>query len=433
MNHKLIFFLVLGLCVPVGCQTRSSLSKGNESRKDPTVKPSAKSIVPVNAEARKEMLTRAVTWIGTDRQGRSLKEGPLQPKAHNRFSHNQDFRCKFLEPDPQDPPGGRTAKFFCVDEKDRDFKVKYQGKGVALQNGQPPPVEQIRREMMTSTENGRPGAPFELNSGVFGEVLATRFLWALGFPVDSVYPVRVTCDNCPPRPWRYLTDFFDRNDTSKPFKPGPRDSFVFLDSLIEVKLKMRKIEEFDAQGWSFNDDYPFVNEETKVQREALALLAAFIQHSDNKADNNRFVCLDDDDTIGKTTCDKPLLMLQDLGVTFGMGLGEPSRAARTANLEAFKKAPIWKDPNQCITQVFGIPSGVDVIKPVSEAARKFLVEKFDLVSDQDLRDMVEAANLENNFDRTTKLRVPTDTDDWVKTIKSRMDSLRAHKCPEKTP
>ena len=35
------------------------------------------------------------------------------------------------------------------------------------------------------------------NGEVFGEVLATRLLWALGFSADRMYPVNVICRGCP--------------------------------------------------------------------------------------------------------------------------------------------------------------------------------------------------------------------------------------------
>ena len=35
------------------------------------------------------------------------------------------------------------------------------------------------------------------NGEVFGEVLASRLLWALGFGAERVYPVRIVCKGCP--------------------------------------------------------------------------------------------------------------------------------------------------------------------------------------------------------------------------------------------
>ena len=35
------------------------------------------------------------------------------------------------------------------------------------------------------------------NGEVYGEVLATRLLWVLGFGADAMYPVNVICRGCP--------------------------------------------------------------------------------------------------------------------------------------------------------------------------------------------------------------------------------------------
>ena len=37
------------------------------------------------------------------------------------------------------------------------------------------------------------------NGEVYGEVAATRLLWALGFGADTMYPVKVLCRKCPLR------------------------------------------------------------------------------------------------------------------------------------------------------------------------------------------------------------------------------------------
>ena len=42
----------------------------------------------------------------------------------------------------------------------------------------------------------------ENNGEVFAEVAASRLFWALGFPVDRIYPVKVLCRNCPPDPFK---------------------------------------------------------------------------------------------------------------------------------------------------------------------------------------------------------------------------------------
>ena len=44
------------------------------------------------------------------------------------------------------------------------------------------------------------------NGEVYAEVAATRLLWALGFPADRNYPVRVVCAGCSEDPARRRED-----------------------------------------------------------------------------------------------------------------------------------------------------------------------------------------------------------------------------------
>lgn len=52
----------------------------------------------------------------------------------------------------------------------------------------------------------------------------------------------------------------------------------------------------------------------RAHRDALKLLAAFMQHTDSKADNQVLLCVDE-----SRECEEPVLMIGDLGLTFGRG------------------------------------------------------------------------------------------------------------------
>ena len=74
------------------------------------------------------------------------------------------------------------------------------------------------------------------NGEVYGEVAATRLLWALGFGADWMYPVRVVCRRCP-------ADFRGTalRDGSQEFDPA----------VIERKMAGT---EFPAEeGWSWKE------------------------------------------------------------------------------------------------------------------------------------------------------------------------------------
>jgi hypothetical protein len=79
------------------------------------------------------------------------------------------------------------------------------------------------------------------------------------------------------------------------------------------------METSENSGWAFSEldelgpDSP---KDVRTQRDALKLLASFIQHSDSKPSNQRILCPPGQE-IGTTGCRAPVLLIQDLGITFG--------------------------------------------------------------------------------------------------------------------
>jgi hypothetical protein len=148
---------------------------------------------------RREIVSRAMAYSDdhpAQRGERSLLVGPKQferekgdwdRKSHREFPFNQQMTCEYLAPWKDNKPGGKTPKFFCRysyknksgETKSMKLKVKYDSEDV--QN---------------------------INVGVYGETLATRLLWALGFPSDTVFPVQMRCQGCPKEPWRHITAYW---------------------------------------------------------------------------------------------------------------------------------------------------------------------------------------------------------------------------------
>ena len=50
---------------------------------------------------------------------------------------------------------------------------------------------------------------------------------------------------------------------------------------------------------------------------SLKLLAVFLQHTDTKTEQQRLLCVDEPDLEHPQRCQQPLLMLDDVGLTFG--------------------------------------------------------------------------------------------------------------------
>src|SRR5688500_6415807 len=77
---------------------------------------------------------------------------------------------------------------------------------------------------------------------------------------------------------------------------------------IERKPPGGAVETPAVEGWSWWELDTI--ERPRAEPDAFRLLAVFLAHWDNKAENQRLVCLD-------AACSRPLAMMQDVGATFG--------------------------------------------------------------------------------------------------------------------
>ncbi len=442
----------------------SPVAKGTPEAK-PHCKPK-NCIIPKSNEERSEYINLAETMLAPPGKDRSLLAGPKPDSIPFKISPNgeRQIECTFIEPKTDDALNGKSPKFDCEirdGSKNRKLRVKYQNP--KLNDG---------------------NQSIEPNEGIWGETLATRLLWAMGFAADAVYPAKVICKNCPPMPWLYLQvrqnsadlEFnvsqceFSKKENAEDATSGPetdaqcqlaaetlnpanRMILEIPDAVIEVKSDFRKIEQHDHQGWSW-DEFDTVTEKIhspnslRAQRDALALVATFIQHADNKAEQQRLVCLDSKSE--DTHCSQPLLMLQDVGMTFGAGVlkvvPEPGmarseisklhRAAKsqsTASLKGFRSAPIWSDNSQCITDLRYKPNtGAPANKKISEAGRKLFVQRMALLTEKDLTDLFTVANIERRSEKISdggNERLVT-VSDWVNAFQTKFNEIQNHVCPE---
>jgi hypothetical protein len=114
----------------------------------------------------------------------------------------------------------------------------------------------------------------------------------------------------------------------------------------------------------------------------LRLLAVLLGHWDNKANNQRLVCLGEKRSSDK--CRRPLAMIQDLGGTFG-----PNKL----NLTAWAATPIWSDAATCSVSMKKLPYGGSTFPDVTitEGGRRFLADRLRKLSSQQVRDLFEGA------------------------------------------
>ena len=184
----------------------------------------------------------------------------------------------------------------------------------------------------------------EENGEIYSEVAASRLLWALGFGADRVYPVKVVCKGCPADPMK----------TPKKAE-GTRE---FAAAVVERKLPGDVIELRKDSGWAWVE-LKFVDQTSGgaplAHRDALKLLAAMIQHTDNKPQQQRLVCLDKVHGLQPQedgSCEHPFMMINDLGKTFGQATLTNADKKSAVNFKAWSSTPIWKDAKGVRRRIF---------------------------------------------------------------------------------
>ena len=230
----------------------------------------------VSTKVRDGYLRKARVWHKTDIPRMDISRGP----NGLGIAPDSEVPCKYVEP----AFGGTSPKFYCkLGGSEEIVRVKFH-----------------RRE-------------------TYGEIAGCRLLWALGFYSDENYPVQLQCNECP-------------EDPAEP--RGKRRSYQMDDAILERNFPGEEITEFHDQGWTWKE-LDRVTEKSggskKAEVDALKLLAVFMQHTDSKHQQQRLACYNED--IQKDgsfeTCSDPVLMIQDLGATFGESGKEVAADAST--------------------------------------------------------------------------------------------------------
>jgi hypothetical protein len=274
---------------------------------------------------------------------------------------------------------GHSAKFTCVIPPDDELKVKF------------------------GRDNGE----------VYAEVAATRLFWALGFPADRMYPVRVVCAGCPRVP-----------DATRV------DSAVLFDpASIERKFKGWAIETAPDSGWAWSE-LDRIDESAggapRAHRDALKLLAVFVQHSDSKPEQQRLLCADDKAEEGRGRCAHPVMMVNDLGQTFGRSNLFNRDQIGSVNLAKWSASRVWSDARLCIGDLPPTQTGTLDNPQISEAGRKFLSDLLMQLSDAQLRAMFDVARFP---ERTEGDHRSPSAQEWVDAFKKKRDEIASRTCP----
>jgi hypothetical protein len=262
-------------------------------------------------------------------------------------------------------------------------------------------------------------------SEVPAEVAATRLLTALGFGADTVTLAgRLRCYGCPTEP--FVTAKVVGATRTEPLyeRLVDDDSFEEFEwAGIEQKFAARPIESESEKGWAFfelDSVDPSKGGAPRAHVDALRLLAVFLAHWDNKAENQRLVCLSESWPEG-TRCPEPFLLLQDLGSTFG-----PKRV----DLDGWGASKIWQDRMACMLSMDELPYSGGTFGPtrVSERGRRFLAKLLEQLTDAQLADLFTDAR----FDKPRNaLRGSAPIAEWVRVFKARVRTIsEGPPCPD---
>ena len=326
-------------------------------------------------EARLAFIRKAQIWMPTNVAEMDLRVGPQGPAA---FQPNEAVICDYVET----KLSGSTQKFECVIGDDV-VKVRYGAK----------------------------------NGEVQGAVVASRLLWALGFGADAVYPVRVTCRGCSSDPWKEHARVAGEQ--------------VFDPAVIERKPKGREIASEKGGGWAW-PELDLVDEQLggapRAQRDALKLLAVFVQHTDNKGQQQRLLCLPDSQT-GERECAIPFMMLHDVGLTFGQANRFNRGSVGSVNFEQWSQVPMWKgDAAACVGRLGKSNTGTLGDPKISEAGRQFLADLLIQLTDGQLHDLFDVARVDRRSRRPDSDEPPASIDEWVAAFKHKRDAIVTNHC-----
>lgn len=342
---------MLSLIVPVvvatvSCSRSSDPVAAAESARTPAAdKPLHDDDRTVSEEARAEMLTRAHVW-----------QEPSVPVAQASLLGDEDvprqLHCLFK----LTSLGGTTPKFDCALPDGEELRIKY-GKG--------------------------PEIP--------AEAATTRLLRALGFAADRVELVEsLRCYGCPKEPFSTMKAVEITRAAPLYERVIDHEQYEDFDWVaVERKLDARPIETDRMKGWAFfelKQIDPARGGAPRAQVDALRLLAVFLAHWDNKAENQRLVCLTRHWPDG-TACPEPFLLIQDTGATWGPG---------KVDLDRWKEAPLWDDRARCLTSMREFPYAGATFEPVeiTEGGRQLLARLLNELTDRQLTELFTGARFD---------------------------------------
>jgi hypothetical protein len=225
------------------------------------------------------------------------------------------------------------------------------------------------------------------NPEIQGEVAASRLLAALGFGADSNYLIEhLRCYGCPRFPFQttLVLGFAGIADLLEHTGEHLYTDFNWV--AVERRFSGRPIVADGQKGWEWSE---LPKEGTprgasRAELDALRLMAVFLAHWDNKAQNQRLVCLSEQEGYPHQPCPQPFAIIHDLGSTFG-----PYKV----DLSGWRSVPIWSHPSQCLVSLKRLPYNGATFDDtrISEAGRKLLATDLGTLTIQQIEGLFRGA------------------------------------------
>jgi hypothetical protein len=343
-----------------------------------------------------------------------IAAGPPQQEHLFQIHDGDKLICDFKT--PGNKMGGKTPKFGC----------------------QITSVESANGKTQTLTSDIQENNPIKVKFGatdneVFAEIVSTRLMWATGYYADAWYPVQVECHGCPENPIS---------------GSGATATRTYAVANIVRKLPGKTMTEIgkDEQGWSWTE-LDTANGRPVYERDGLKLMAAFMQHSDNKPPQQRLTChivsVDGTTQPPTTTCDQSIMLVQDIGATFGGGGLFTSNDSAKMNIEHWSGKNLWKNagtvsaPHACQANLRKSLTAKDGLSDpaISEDGRRFDAGLMCQLSDQQIEALFRAARVAampryHNQDGSFKSGVDEASvvHQWVEAFKKKREDLASARC-----
>jgi hypothetical protein len=302
--------------------------------------PHARGVWPLEAAGadreRNAAMRQARVWTPSNAASADLGTNPSDPTG---MLSAPIVRCRYLD----GPARGTTAKFDCVLPDGEIVKVKY----------------------------GHTGE-------IQAELAGSRLLTALGFGADRMFLVpRLRCYGCVRTPFYtfWLLDKLRARDLL--VRLIPEDSYTDFEwASVERHFDGMTIEVGQQRGWAWFELEPIDSSlgANRDERDALRLAALLLAHWDNKAPNQRLVCLAPA-PARPSACPQPFALINELGATFG-----PNKL----DLDHWRALPVWTDATRCRVSMRHVPYGGSTFPDttISEAGRQLIARELSALSER---------------------------------------------------